>query len=68
MREQRQTIESLQKNLMLADKSSGCNESARSRKYPARATPALPYPAWSPTQPITVARAGSAYMNISSTL
>ena len=32
---------------------------------PASAVPALAQPSWSPSQPLTVARAGSAYMNIS---
>ncbi len=77
-REQRQQIEALTRKLEELTKQQATEaekkkleeqlaaELAKNQPAPAAAPPApAPSTAWSPTQPLTIARAGSAYMNIS---
>jgi hypothetical protein len=75
-REQRQQIDALTKKLEEFTRQQSAETEKKkleqeltaqlsSNQPPASAAPALTPPAWSPTQPLTVARAGSAYMNLS---
>src|SRR4051812_26603886 len=66
--EQRRTIDALQKQLdaLQPSRVAATNPPATAvASTPAATSPGLLSPGWSPGQPITVARAGAAYMNVS---